>query len=68
MKIKNVPVLVRIRPSSKELLIRAAKDQRRSQASVVEYLIVDNLSRQYASTDDRLIRFLGSTDANANNS
>jgi len=58
MKTKNVPVLVRIRPSSKDLLIRAAKDQRRSQASVVDTLIVDNLSRQYASTDDRLDQFL----------
>lgn len=58
MKTKNVPVLVRIRPASKELLIRAAKDQRRSQASVVDTLIVDNLSRQYASTDDRLSQFL----------
>lgn len=68
MKIKNVPVLVRIRPSSKELLIRAAKDQRRSQASVVDTLIVDNLSRQYATSDDRISRFFGDKNANTNNS
>ena len=54
---KNIPLLVRIRPSSKQLLEKAAVQQRRSQASLVDTLIVDNLSREYADTDDRLNKF-----------
>lgn len=68
MKIKTVPVMVRIRPSSKVLLIRAAQDQRRSQASVVDSLIVDALSRQYSTTDDRLNSMLKANHADSNNS
>ena len=54
---KNIPLLVRIRPASKQLLEKAAVKQRRSQASLVDTLIVDNLSREYADTDDRLDKF-----------
>lgn len=54
---KNIPLLVRIRPSSKQLLEKAAVEQRRSQASLVDTLIVDNLSREYADTDERLNKF-----------
>jgi hypothetical protein len=54
MKPKLIPVMVRIRPSAKELLIKAATDQRRSQASIVESLIVSGLSPQYSSTVQRL--------------
>lgn len=54
MKQKLIPVMVRIRPSAKELLLKAAKDQRRSQASIVESLIVSGLSPQYSSTVQRL--------------
>ena len=54
---KNIPLLVRIRPASKELLEKAAVKQRRSQASLVDTLIVDNLSREFADTDDRLNKF-----------
>lgn len=54
---KNIPLLVRIRPSSKQLLEKAAVQQRRSQASLVDTLIVDNLSREYADTDERLNKF-----------
>jgi hypothetical protein len=69
MKQKNIPLLVRIRPSSKQLLEKAALEQRRSQASVVDTLIVDNLSREYADTDDRLNKFLnGAKNAMSNNS
>jgi len=57
MKQKNIPLLVRIRPSSKALLEKAAEQQRRSQASLVDTLIVDNLSREFADTDDRLNKF-----------
>jgi uncharacterized protein (DUF1778 family) len=58
MKQKTVPLLVRIRPSSKQLLEKAAEQQRRSQASLVDTLIVDNLSREFSDTDDRLNKFL----------
>lgn len=54
MKQKLIPIMVRIRPSAKELLLKAAKDQRRSQASIVESLIVSGLSPQYSSTVQRL--------------
>lgn len=54
MKQKLIPIMVRIRPSAKELLLKAAKDQRRSQASIVESLIVSGLSTQYSSTVQRL--------------
>lgn len=54
---KNIPLLVRIRPASKQLLEKAAVKQRRSQASLVDTLIVDNLSRDYSDTDDRLNKF-----------
>ena len=69
MKQKNIPLLVRIRPSSKQLLEKAAQEQRRSQASVVDTLIVDNLSREYANTDDRLNKFFnGAKDVISNKS
>jgi hypothetical protein len=51
------------------LLEKAAEQQRRSQASVVDTLIVDNLSREYADTDDRLNKFLnGAKDVISNKS
>ena len=69
MKQKNIPLLVRIRPSSKQLLEKAAEKQRRSQASLVDTLIVDNLSREFADTDDRLNKFFnGAKDVISNKS
>ena len=57
-KIKLTPVLVRIRPEAKALLVRASLEQRRSQASIVEFLVLEHLSR-YKTTDQRLAAFLG---------
>ena len=57
-KEKLTPMLVRIRPLAKALLLRAAEEQRRSQASIVEYLILEHLQR-YKTTDQRLAAFLG---------
>jgi len=57
-KIKLTPVLVRVRPEAKALLHRASVEQRRSQASIVEYLIMEHLAR-YKTTDQRLAAFLG---------
>lgn len=66
---KNIPLLVRIRPASKQLLEKAAEKQRRSQASLVDTLIVDNLSREFADTDDRLNKFFnGAKDVISNKS
>ena len=60
-KIKLTPVLVRIRPEAKALLVRASLEQRRSQASIVEFLVMEHLSR-YKTTDQRLAAFLGDKD------
>lgn len=60
-KIKMTPVLVRIRPEAKALLVRASLEQRRSQASIVEFLVMEHLSR-YKTTDQRLAAFLGDKD------
>lgn len=57
-KIKLTPVLVRIRPEAKALLVRASLEQRRSQASIVEFLVLEHLSK-YKTTDQRLAAFLG---------
>jgi hypothetical protein len=50
---KPIAILVRVRPAAKELLMRAAREQRRSQASLVEELIVSHLG-QYSDVQDRL--------------
>lgn len=60
-KIKLTPMLVRVRPEAKALLLRASVEQRRSQASIVEFLILEHLSR-YKTTDQRLAAFLGDKD------
>ena len=61
-KIKVIPVMVRIRPQAKELLVAASQDQRRSQASIVEELIIDGLARKYSSLDVRLSAMLKGQD------
>jgi len=61
-KINVIPVMVRIRPQAKELLMAAAADQRRSQASIVEELIIDGLARKYSSLDVRLSAMLKGQD------
>lgn len=59
---KNIPTLVRLRPETKAMLVRAASEQRRSQSSLVDTLIVDNLA-QYRDLSDRLAAMLD--DANS---
>lgn len=61
---KTVAVLVRVRPAAKELLVQAAKEQRRSQASVVEELILQNLD-QYKGVGDRLNALIQATNTDA---
>jgi hypothetical protein len=61
-KIQVIPVMVRIRPQAKELLVAASRDQRRSQASIVEELIIEGLARKYSSLDVRLSAMLKGQD------
>jgi hypothetical protein len=51
------PFMVRLRPTTRELLDRAAEDQRRSRASIIDELIREGLTK-YADVNDRLHRFL----------
>lgn len=61
-RIEVVPVMFRIRPVAKQMLLAAAADQRRSQASIVEELILEGLSRKYSSLDVRLSAMLKGQD------
>ena len=49
---------VRLRPSTKLLLDRAAEDQRRSRASIIDDALREQL-RRYADVNDRLNRLIG---------
>lgn len=53
---QNKPFMIRLRPASRELLDKAAADQRRSRASIVDELIRDALTPRYADVNDRLQR------------
>ena len=64
MNEKTVAILVRVRPAAKDLLVGAAKEQRRSQAAIVEELIVENLS-QYQGVSDRLNALIEATNSDA---
>lgn len=57
MKPKLTPIMVRVRPAAKELLERASEDQRRSQASIVEALLLEHLTK-YKTTHQRLAEML----------
>jgi len=50
------PFMVRLRPSTRDLLDKAAEDQRRSRASIIDELIRDALTPRYADVNDRLQR------------
>lgn len=53
---QNKPFMVRLRPSTRELLDKAADDQRRSRASIIDELIRDALTSRYADVNERLQR------------
>lgn len=57
-KTQNKPLVVRLRPDTRELLDRAAQDQRRSLASIVDEIVRRELFIRYGDKDDRLRRFL----------
>lgn len=53
---QNKPFMVRLRPTTRQLLDKAAEDQRRSRASIIDELIRDALTPRYADVNDRLQR------------
>lgn len=54
----NKPFMVRLKPSTRALLDKAAEDQRRSRASIIDELIREGLRQRYADVNDRLARLL----------
>jgi predicted transcriptional regulator len=53
-KIPKVAMLIRLRPSTKELLDEACKEQQRSRSSLIDQLIKEVLTKQYADLHSRL--------------
>lgn len=51
--------MMRMRPEIRQLLDKAAEEQRRSRTSILEELIVEAFGQRYATTEDRLKRLLG---------
>lgn len=58
-KSKLHPFLVRLRPDTRDLLDRAAEDQRRSRASLIDQAVTEMLGNRYTGTADRLAAMLG---------
>ena len=50
----NKPLVVRLRPDTRALLDRAAEDQRRSLASIVDEAVRDQLRDRYSDVSQRL--------------
>ena len=50
---------MRLRQQSRDLLDKAAEDQRRSRASIIDELIVDAFGRRYQDVNNRLQAMLG---------
>ena len=59
MKTQNKPFMVRLRPQNRALLDKAADDQRRSRASIIDELIIDAFGRRYQDVNNRLQALLG---------
>lgn len=55
----TTPLMIRIRPETKEILRKAADDQRRSMSSLVEQIVREQLTPKYANVNDRLTQMLG---------
>ena len=52
------PFMVRLKPSTREMLDKAAEDQRRSRASIIDELIRTHLSSRYSDVHQRIERLL----------
>jgi uncharacterized protein (DUF1778 family) len=59
MENKYNTLLIRLRPETRALLDRAAGEQRRSRASIIDQMLNETLQQRYNSTHDRLNRMLG---------
>ena len=55
---KRIPVLARLHPDTRQLLTRAAEDQRRSLSSLIDQCVRDQLQPRYGQLEPRLQRFL----------
>jgi hypothetical protein len=58
MDTKRIPFLVRLHKDSRELLTKAAEDQRRSVSSIIDQCVRDQLQTKYGYLSPRLQRFL----------
>lgn len=58
MNNKRIPVLARLHQDTRELLTRAADDQRRSLSSLIDQCVRDQLQPRYGQLQPRLERFL----------
>jgi predicted transcriptional regulator len=58
-KTPKVAMLIRLRPSTKELLDEACKEQQRSRSSLIDQLIKEVLTKQYADLHSRLDNLMG---------
>jgi hypothetical protein len=58
MATKNKPLLIRLREDTRQLLDRAAEDQRRSRASLVDEILREHLEARYADVTSRLDHLL----------
>lgn len=58
MNNKRIPVLARLHQDTRELLTRAAEDQRRSLSSLIDQCVRDQLQPRYGQLTPRLERFL----------
>jgi hypothetical protein len=55
---KPKPFLMRLRPDTRSLLDRAAEDQSRSRASLIDQCVREQLQPRYGQLSPRLERFL----------
>jgi hypothetical protein len=58
MENKRIPFLVRLHRDSRELLDKAAEDQRRSVSSIIDQCVRDQLQTRYGELNPRLQKFL----------
>ena len=59
MATQNRPLMVRLRPDTRQLLERAVSDQRRSRSSLVEQALREMFEARYADVASRLDQMLG---------
>jgi hypothetical protein len=58
MQTKRTPVLARLHQDTRQLLTRAAEEQRRSLSSIIDQCVRDQLQPRYGELQPRLQRFL----------